>query len=772
MTEFLVTSSVLIAAVIILRFLSRGKISRRLRYALWIPVLLRLLMPFPLPGSPFSVMNAVPGGAPVRVQSANAALSGAAAASGVSSPARGTALLPAASAGSVASSSAASMSADEILRLVWLIGSIALALWFLGTNLVFYRRLRRTRKVCNTANVKLPVYVSRSVLSPCLFGLFRPAVYLTPKAAESGCDTRYVLAHELCHYRHGDHIWSILRGVCLATYWWDPLVWAAAILSRADSELACDEAAVRQIGEENRLAYGRTLVGMIAVKQAPSNLLCTATTMASGKRGIKERLNMIVRNPKTLIPVFAAVIVVCAICIVSTFAGALSGNGKSGASLQSAGTSRQSSVSQGKTASALAQKLFDSRVKYIGDAPADDALLGAVGMPKEPGGYTLELETKSEPYVLRVVFGGKINDSAALDKTMNRNAALMLALVGNASEIQWRYTGSDQASVGVLTGSLTESAANSLLGGNVKTYGSSVEQIQALLDRLDAGIPVLDGSRAKGSNPAASTSSGTSAADLESCVSAAILNSNAKHFLKGEYATEAHTVLKTVESGNTVTVYAVALFLEFNYPDGMPSDISGSHMPVAITFEKGNGGEYKLKQYWEPEDGSNYSTSIQSKFPSDICKSALSMNDTLAQMQTCYAKAIQHGKVDADAALSKLLKTVCSSPAGQSNLKAYLDAHPIEYQRMTYYGNYALRWCFSRFEKGGQTGLEGSVMASACRDILGETEAGKFAATGQEWYDIFKKSAVEMQQKNGDDYMKQNRPGAWLLLQTLGKAPE
>lgn len=515
MTEFLVTSSVLIIAVIILRFLSRGKISRRLRYALWIPVLLRLLMPFPLPGSPFSVMNAVPSGTPVGVQSANAALSGAAAVSGVSAPARGTAFLPAASAGPVAASSAASMSADEILRLVWLAGSIALALWFFGANLVFYRRLCRTRKTCDAANAKLPVYVSSSVLSPCLFGLFRPAVYLTPKAVENGCDTRYVLAHELCHYRHGDHIWSVLRGVCLVAYWWDPLVWAAAILSRADSELACDEAAVRRIGEENRLAYGRTLVGMIAVKQDPTNLLCTATTMASGKRGIKERLNMIVRNPKTLIPVFAAVIVVCAICIASTFTGALSGNGKAGASLQSAGTSRQSSVPQGKTVSALAQKLFDSRVKYIGDAPADDALLSTVGMPKEPGGCTLELETKSEPYILRVVFGGKVSDSVALDRAMNRNAALLLALVGNASEIQWRYTGADQASVGVLTGSLTESAANSLLGGNVKTYGSSAEQIQALLNRLDAGIPALDGNRAQ-SSPVTSASSGTSAADLES----------------------------------------------------------------------------------------------------------------------------------------------------------------------------------------------------------------------------------------------------------------
>ena len=57
MTECIVTSSVLIAVVAALRFLFRGKISRRVQYALWGIVLLRLLMPFPLVGSSLSVMN-------------------------------------------------------------------------------------------------------------------------------------------------------------------------------------------------------------------------------------------------------------------------------------------------------------------------------------------------------------------------------------------------------------------------------------------------------------------------------------------------------------------------------------------------------------------------------------------------------------------------------------------------------------------------------------------------------------------------------------------
>ena len=68
--------------------------------------------------------------------------------------------------------------------------------------------------------------------SPCLFGLLRPAIYVTPAAAASPENLRYVLAHEETHARHFDPLWSLLRVVCLAVYWFHPLVWAAAAASQ------------------------------------------------------------------------------------------------------------------------------------------------------------------------------------------------------------------------------------------------------------------------------------------------------------------------------------------------------------------------------------------------------------------------------------------------------------------------------------------------------------------------------------------------------------
>ena len=279
MTECIVTSSLLIVVLIVLRFLFRGKISRRLQYALWGLVLLRLMLPFSLFESPISVMNAVNktqivNSIPdIQIYSdmiRNSELTPEEARAVGNGNLHEIQGYPAGSGYEHLRNYIFTDSLDvvlgRILKSIWLIGGIAVGLWFVCINLLFYGKLRRTREAHSAENCRLPVYVTGHVVSPCLFGIFRPVIYLTPKAAANDIRTAHALTHELCHFRHGDHIWSILRGVCLAIYWWNPLVWAAAVFSRIDSELACDEEVIHKIGEDNRFLYGRSLVEMIAVK--------------------------------------------------------------------------------------------------------------------------------------------------------------------------------------------------------------------------------------------------------------------------------------------------------------------------------------------------------------------------------------------------------------------------------------------------------------------------------------------------------------------------
>ena len=59
MTEWIVTSSVLILVVLGLRFALKGKLRLRLQYGLWALVLIRLLIPLSI-ASPLSIMNFMP----------------------------------------------------------------------------------------------------------------------------------------------------------------------------------------------------------------------------------------------------------------------------------------------------------------------------------------------------------------------------------------------------------------------------------------------------------------------------------------------------------------------------------------------------------------------------------------------------------------------------------------------------------------------------------------------------------------------------------------
>ena len=179
----------------------------------------------------------------------------------------------------------------------------------------------KTREEAVTPGSQLSVYVSRHAKSPCLFGL-NPAIYIPPDCLDDNEALKFILAHEEAHYRHGDHLWSYLRCICLALHWFNPLVWLAAVLSRRDCEMACDESVLNRIGDEYRKAYGNTLINMIERQTKPSDLLLGTTMMTSGKSAIKERITMIAQKPRMLPSTLLVVIFFLATAAGCTFTGA------------------------------------------------------------------------------------------------------------------------------------------------------------------------------------------------------------------------------------------------------------------------------------------------------------------------------------------------------------------------------------------------------------------------------------------------------------------
>lgn len=333
MKEILLTSSALILALLALRQLFRRTVSRRMQYALWLLVLVRLLVPVNVGTLAHNVLSAA---APVQtvveerldtpvlyVQDGTERrpaqlLPGKESQGDPQSPPSDAAQSAPADEYYTVTPTYRTVTLSEALTYVWYAGMVGVGAWFLFTNLRFARALRKARTPYRVEGCRYPVYLVSALPSPCLFGVLRPAVYLNEKALQSPDALRFVLAHEQTHARHLDPLWSLLRGVCLTVYWFDPLVWLAAVLSREDCELACDEGTLRALGADERAAYGKALLALVPVCDKPQNPLLGATTMTSGKRSLKERITRIAENRQTkAVAVFAAVALAALVCAVS-----------------------------------------------------------------------------------------------------------------------------------------------------------------------------------------------------------------------------------------------------------------------------------------------------------------------------------------------------------------------------------------------------------------------------------------------------------------------
>lgn len=233
---------------------------------------------------------------------------------------------------------------QNLFSTIWLCGSGLAILWFIGVNLRFHHMLCQKRKSKGHFE-KLPVYQVAGLSSPCLFGVIHPAIYLCEETTDVPESLSMILQHETCHYRHKDHIWSVLRSLCLAIWWWNPLVWAAAVASKRDCEMACDEGTLAKVGWDQKFLYAKTLVDAVSDKRKFG--MTVASTMVSGKSDTERRLRMMLnkRKAKLVSMVLAAGIMVSA--------SALCFGGESKASVQSEAQTEGQSIEQ-KNLSVLA----------------------------------------------------------------------------------------------------------------------------------------------------------------------------------------------------------------------------------------------------------------------------------------------------------------------------------------------------------------------------------------------------------------------------------
>jgi bla regulator protein blaR1 len=166
----------------------------------------------------------------------------------------------------------------------------------------------------------IPVKSSPALREPGVFGLVRPVLLLPAGIAErlDPGQLEAILAHELCHVRRRDNLWSAVHMLVAASFWFHPLVWWIGARLVNERERACDEAVLEQ-GAPPEL-YAEAILS-VCKSYLESPLACVAgVTGADLKRRIEHimtgcatrRLDVV---KKTLLAAAGIAAIVCPISI-------------------------------------------------------------------------------------------------------------------------------------------------------------------------------------------------------------------------------------------------------------------------------------------------------------------------------------------------------------------------------------------------------------------------------------------------------------------------
>ncbi len=160
----------------------------------------------------------------------------------------------------------------------WLLGAMTFLSVHMGSYFVFLLKLKRGgglsmpddrlselySRACSEVNVKAPprLMVCTNGMSPMYFGYFRRTV-LIPDTVIGETETLNVLKHELVHCRRRDVWVKLICCIGQAVHWFNPLVHVASSALRFELEMSCDDEVLRGLGEDDRIAYGETMLNVI-----------------------------------------------------------------------------------------------------------------------------------------------------------------------------------------------------------------------------------------------------------------------------------------------------------------------------------------------------------------------------------------------------------------------------------------------------------------------------------------------------------------------------
>jgi bla regulator protein blaR1 len=291
-------ASVLALFVLLIQRLFAAHLNPRWRYALWLLVLLRLLLPA-LPESALSLFQFAPPPPAALEVSVTEPL--------FSSP---PPPLPAANVTVSPAPPASPITFYSLLALVWLSGAVVLLILTWLVNRRFAQQVARAPAISDPELLRLfaeartelrirrPIRLieSRQISSPAIMGLSSPTLLLPADVRQKfdPRELRFIFLHELAHLKRGDVIVQALIALLQILHWFNPVLWYAFRRMRIDREPATDALVLSRTGEAEKERYGLMLIKLLEhFNQRHS--LPTLVGILEDKDQFKRRFGLIAR---------------------------------------------------------------------------------------------------------------------------------------------------------------------------------------------------------------------------------------------------------------------------------------------------------------------------------------------------------------------------------------------------------------------------------------------------------------------------------------------
>lgn len=144
---------------------------------------------------------------------------------------------------------------------------------------------------------RIVVYQGENEERTITFGFLRPAILCGQKLGSK--EAEFILRHELIHIKRWDTVWKILQQFVLFLHWWNPVAWLFYFDFERACEWSCDEEAMSGKTKEEAKEYVRLLIyESTKEKDERKSRLRLGVGFGNGAKKLKKRMDNIMMMKK------------------------------------------------------------------------------------------------------------------------------------------------------------------------------------------------------------------------------------------------------------------------------------------------------------------------------------------------------------------------------------------------------------------------------------------------------------------------------------------